>query len=383
MVDKENINKKNHIGFLDALRGFLAFWVFYGHLKMASIGREVLWGSPALAVDGFMILSGFLMAYHWARREKKFSTFWAQTKDFYLRRFFRIAPLYYLLVTIEFLWQEELFFVKSTVNKIITPAWAGIVLNFDTPVARTIDFANIFSHYSFAFGLIPKYANSNLIPDWSISLEMQFYLIFPFIVLLITSMGSFSVTFISLLAAITTNKFFGLYLDKGILWNFPQPSFLLFKINFFLAGMALAYAYLSKDAKRRIAWLFLVVISLYDASTRVQIIAAALTFMLMFDFDKNEFFNRLGSWKISKFFGDTSYSLYLLHLLIMYPILYFLFQQDWYFGLSTYVRFFVSLVIISPIVYGLSYLLHRTIEIPGILLGKKVAQRVNSNRAEK
>lgn len=381
MIDKEIKNSKNYIGFLDALRGFLAFWVFYGHLKMASIGREVLWGSPALAVDGFMILSGFLMAYHWARRENKFSTFWAQTKDFYLRRFFRIAPLYYLLVSIEFLWQEELFYIKSVVNKIITPAWAGIVVNFDIPVARTIDFANIFSHYSFTFGLIPKYANSNLIPDWSISLEMQFYLIFPFIVLLITSMGSFSVTFISLLAAITTNKFFGLYLDKGILWNFPQPSFLLFKINFFLAGMALAYAYLSKDTKRRIAWLFLVVISLYDASTRVQIIAAALTFMLMFDFDKNEFFNRLGSWKISKFFGDTSYSLYLLHLLIMYPILYFLFQQDWYFGLSTYVRFFVSLVIISPIVYGLSYLLHRIIEIPGILLGKKVAQRVNSHRA--
>lgn len=381
MVDTKIINRENHIGFLDALRGFLAFWVYYGHLKMASIGREVFWGSPALAVDGFMILSGFLMAYHWARREKKFSTFWAQTKDFYLRRFFRIAPLYYLLVSIEFLWQEELFYVKSTVNKIITPAWAGIVVNFDKPVARTIDFANIFSHYSFAFGLIPKYANSNLIPDWSISLEMQFYLIFPFIVLLITSMGSFSVTFISLLAAITTNKFFGLYLDKGILWNFPQPSFLLFKINFFLAGMALAYAYLSKDAKRRIAWLFLVAISLYDASTRVQIIAAALTFMLMFDFDKNEFFNRIGSWKVSKFFGDTSYSLYLLHLLIMYPILYFLFQQDWYFGLSTYVRFFVSLVIISPVVYGLSYLLHRIIEIPGILLGKKVAQRVNSHRS--
>jgi len=362
MVDTEIINRENHIGFLDALRGFLAFWVYYGHLKMASIGREVFWGSPALAVDGFMILSGFLMAYHWARREKKFSTFWAQTKDFYLRRFFRIAPLYYLLVSIEFLWQEELFSIKSAVNKIISPAWAGIVLNFDNPVARDIDFVNIFSHYSFVFGLIPKYANSNLIPDWSISLEMQFYLIFPFIVLLITRMGSFSVTFLSLLAAITTNKFFGLYLDKGILWNFPQPSFLLFKINFFLAGMALAYAYLSKDAKRRIAWLVLVAISLYDASTRVQIIAAALTFMLMF-------------------FGDTSYSLYLLHLLIMYPILNILFQQDWYFELSTYVRFFVSLVIISPIVYCLSYLLYRVIEMPGILLGKKVAQRVKSQRA--
>ncbi|MCJ7717965.1 MAG: acyltransferase [Anaerolineales bacterium] len=381
MVDTKIIDRENHIGFLDILRGFLAFWVYYGHLKMASIGREVFLGTPALAVDGFMILSGFLMAYHWARREKKFSTFWAQVKDFYLRRFFRIAPLYYLLVSIEFLWQTKLFSMKNAVNKVVSPAWAGIVVNFDNPVVRDINLANIISHYSFTFGLIPRFANSNLIPDWSISLEMQFYLLFPFIVLLITRFGSFSVTFFSLLAAIATNKFFGLYLDKGILWNFPQPSFILFKINFFLAGMALAYAYLSKDAKRRIAWLFLVAISLYDASTRVQIIAAALTFMLMLDFDKNEIFNRIGSWKISKFFSDTSYSLYLLHLLIMYPILNILFQQDWYFELSTYTRFFMSLAIISPIVYGLSYLLHRTIEIPGILLGKKVASLGNSQRS--
>jgi hypothetical protein len=40
MVDAEIINRENHIGFLDALRGFLAFWVYYGHLKMASIGRK-------------------------------------------------------------------------------------------------------------------------------------------------------------------------------------------------------------------------------------------------------------------------------------------------------------------------------------------------------
>jgi peptidoglycan/LPS O-acetylase OafA/YrhL len=61
MDNPTKANIEGHIGFLDALRGFLAFWVFYGHLKMASIAKDVLWGSPALAVDGFMQLSGFLM----------------------------------------------------------------------------------------------------------------------------------------------------------------------------------------------------------------------------------------------------------------------------------------------------------------------------------
>ena len=101
--------KENYIGILDTLRGFLAFWVFYGHVKMASIGKDVLWGSPAIAMDGFMLLSGFLMAYHWILRKDKFKTIWLQTKDFYTGRFFRIAPLYYLLFTIGYIFQDSLF----------------------------------------------------------------------------------------------------------------------------------------------------------------------------------------------------------------------------------------------------------------------------------
>jgi len=43
---------------------------------MASIGKDVIWGSLGLAVDGFMLLSGFLTTYHWVRREDRFQSFW-------------------------------------------------------------------------------------------------------------------------------------------------------------------------------------------------------------------------------------------------------------------------------------------------------------------
>ena len=218
---------------------------------MASIGQDVIWGSPALAVDGFMLLSGFLMAYHWILREGRFESFKQQVKDFYIRRYFRIAPLYYALFTVAIIFQNELSVIKNTVNALVPPPWKGRFVIFDNPVFRKISLANIFTHYSFTFGFIPKFANSNILPDWSIGLEMQFYLIFPLLVFLISKMGPFSVTFASLMLAIATNKLFGLYQDPGILGKFGQPSMILFKINYFLAGMAIAYGSISLVRKIR------------------------------------------------------------------------------------------------------------------------------------
>jgi len=349
---------------------------------MASIGKDVLWGSPKLAVDGFMLLSGFLMVYHWILREGKFISFWDQLKDFYIRRFFRIAPLYYVLLTAGFVLQDKLFVIKNWVNQIIPPAWGGEVIPFDNPVVQELSFGNIFSHYSFTFGLIPKYANSTILPDWSISLEMQFYFLLPLLVLLLAKFGSFSITFAVLLITITAKKFIGLGMHAGLIARYPQPSLLLFKLNFFLAGMTIAYAYLSKDNNRKIGWLLLGIMSLYGAKLQVFVIALIMVFLLFFDNNGKEFLSKIGSWRISKFVGDSSYALYLLHLMVIYPILYFLFQQDWYGKLAIYPRLLVSLLIVSPIVYGLSYVLHRVIELPGILLGKRIVANFSKNKRE-
>jgi len=54
---------KNHITCLDGIRGLLAMWVFWGHICIFVGLKMPILGTPALAVDLFMLLSGFLMAY--------------------------------------------------------------------------------------------------------------------------------------------------------------------------------------------------------------------------------------------------------------------------------------------------------------------------------
>jgi len=339
---------------------------------MASIGKDVIWGSPALAVDGFMILSGFLMAYHWVLREERFQSFWQQAKDFYIRRFFRIAPLYYSLLIIVFIWQSKFVAVKEAVNKIIPPAWGGAVLVLDNPDFQPLSFWNVFSHFSFTFGFIPKFVNSNMLPDWSIGLEMQFYLLFPILVLIIARFGSAATTFLVFLSTITTAKYVGLYDHAGLIARFPQPSFIFFKLNIFLSGMAIAYAYLAKENKRKVYWILISILSLFNAKIHIFIIAALIILLLFFDENSKDILSRIGNGKLSKFLGDTSYGLYLMHLPVMYPILYILFSQDWFLQLPIYPRLLMTVIIISPVVYGLAYLVNRFIELPGIRFGKRI-----------
>src|SRR6185503_13989003 len=94
---------------------------------------------------------------------------------FYVRRFFRIAPLYYVLLAV--------FFLTG-------PAMAGCregLAQYFPDTANDPDryldrsFENIAMHVSFLFGLSKTYVVRTTMPDWSISLEMQFYWAFPFL----------------------------------------------------------------------------------------------------------------------------------------------------------------------------------------------------------
>ena len=119
--------KEDYLGILDGVRGLMAFCVLFNHLELICIGRQIHGsGLGARAVDVFMFLSGFLMAYHWHIREKKFNGFRNQSKDFYIRRFFRIAPLYYLLLTIALMGQKYFFSVKSYLDNFFRFTWLKV-----------------------------------------------------------------------------------------------------------------------------------------------------------------------------------------------------------------------------------------------------------------
>ena len=172
--------------------------------------------------------------------------------------------------------------------------------------------------------------------------------------------------------AIATNNLFGLYLRDGLLGNFPQPTLILFKINVFVAGMAVAFAYLSNNNRQRIIWFILCASSLLTSAIQIKIMALFIVLMFFSDREDKWHLKNIGSGKLSKFFADTSYSVYLSHLLILVPAQYFLFRYDWYVNMSQLAKFITSLFGVGILVYGISFLLFHIVELPGITFGKKV-----------
>ena len=82
-----------HIGALDGLRGGAALWVLIGHATILTGTRIPILSKPDLAVDLFMMLSGFLMCFHYLERRE--TEPWHRRSTwtlFWTRRFFRIAP---------------------------------------------------------------------------------------------------------------------------------------------------------------------------------------------------------------------------------------------------------------------------------------------------
>ncbi len=364
------------IAWVDGLRGIAALWVLLSHVQILSGLRNVpllSWGS--LAVDLFMMLSGFLMAHNFLLRESEepwdsgttLIAFWA-------RRFFRIAPIYYLLLVVALLVGPYMGACRDAIAH-VWPATATSGYRYTDQSA-----ANLFLHLSFLFGALPEYAFRTPLPDWSIGLEMQFYLFFPFAMLAMRRFGFIVVGVILSLIGLTVVQaapaFFGRY---------EMPSFLPMKLYMFIVGMWLGIGRM-KGALRAGLVAALAVAALVgfkegsdEAVARVLMIGSM--YYLMNDGSlPTTFVDRwvtrkvrlLFMSKVAKFLGDTSYCVYLLHLLVLLPVAAFLASNSAYVALPAPVRFSLVLSIVLPIVLLSAWALYHTVEQGGIRMGKAV-----------
>lgn len=365
-----NVTKKEWFPYLDGIRGTAALLVMTAHCM-----TWAAWDGPiksaALAVDVFMILSGFLMTYHYREREK--TQPWESSKTwyiFYIRRFFRIAPLYYLLMIPSFIFYQQF----NDFHKVLNPA-GNSSLNADlfTP---PVDLVNVLTHITFIFGLIPKYTASLPIPDWSLSLEMQFYAVFPFLMLLFKKISYFWISLSLCVVSFIANHF--------LLTQFPQPAFLLFKINFFVIGILLAEAYYFKNKKTFTSIcliVLLIIISGYSRKAEVILFVVALLTTLMF-YDETDDVLKINkvfrvtrnilSNRIAGFMSDTSYSVYLAHNLLLVPLAYWFYSFPWYTSQPGYIKFMILFAVVAPLTYSAAFLLFKYVEKPGIAIGKSV-----------
>ncbi len=371
----------SHVAALDGFRAGLALWVYLGHLSQAVGYSNYFLGLHALAVDLFMVLSGFLMVYTWKGSQQVHLSFLKTSALFYLARFFRIAPLYYVLLVVCYVFLPQLNQMHDDALKLIPPPWVQDLTQYNPKSGWVFDSLRWFYlHVSFAFGVVPGMEASTPLPDWSLSLEMQFYLIFPALLLLLGK-GPWALLVLALSAAVLAlfaPGLFGSYLTPGSLAHFGQPSLLAYRLNAFLAGMALAFWLRQRRLQApsrlvNVVTVLAIVICLLPLSKPVILIYgvfAALTF------DKIPPLNWLLSRKPFKILGDISYSIYLAHLLVVIPAVYWLLQSSTFMGLSAVAKFCCAVGLTCPVVLGASYLLHQFVEQPAIRLGRSLSKKL-------
>lgn len=378
---EKNITK---IGFLDGLRGFAALWVVMTHILVYNGTDIPILSAGNVAVDVFMMISGFLMTYHYMERravepwEKPLTWF-----SFWVRRFFRIAPVYYVVL-----------FIKMMVSADYS-AWHETIGGFFQPVATDYtrysdhSFQNIFMHLSFLFGMHPFYSSrSPGMPDWSISLEMQFYFVLPFLALLSTIRGGLYALSIILVGICWAAWIpFSDYLSAFFL-----PSFLGLKIHMFLIGMILADGAIKKNHNMLLQLVWILVLATAPLETSILQRAALIRYAVVVMLFLLVNWQRLPEWLIVKrivavadkflshrfcvFMADMSYSVYLLHHFFILPITILLLQHFGHEPNSGLIRSALCFVAVVPLSYLSAFIMHKTIEVHGIKLGRMIVAKL-------
>lgn len=300
--------------------------------------------------------------------------------SFWIRRFFRIAPIYYLTL-----------FVALPLGPWLGRLRSQIAVSFSNPPSQPVRFFdqgwdNILAHVSLLFGFIPHYHFRTPLPDWSIGLEMQFYMAIPFIMILCKRIGFMASAAVLLIAASIAKFMFADFMD-----SFEMPTILPLKINLFLSGMLIAAAL---AAETRQMWLLVMtsvamaILPLYhptgpigvglQAGSAAVLAIFALQHRMPLPSQLRRLVSLLSDWLgkgIFRFMGETSYSVYLIHYFIIIPVsrfvIYILGTNGHPAG-----RVLLCVAISVPVTYAIAWVLFKTVEASGIGLGRTIVGKV-------
>ncbi|WP_286239404.1 acyltransferase family protein [Neptuniibacter halophilus] len=258
-------------------------------------------------VDIFFVLSGFLITNSILQGVNKgqFSLF-----DFYTRRFFRIIPATIAVIAITFIFANYILFPEE-MKDLAESALAFFQLKSNFWAANSIGYFDIGVEYK------------PFVHFWSLSVELQFYLVFPLLIIFVLRKGGDAISlliFVLIFLLSLTYASISVYVDQ----NESYFSTVMRAWQFCLGIMVSIY--LNKTSWNRhisskvilIASYVLIVISFYffDSESRfpglnalLPCIATALIIILGGSEKKKEnvIINSL------VYVGRTSFSIYLVH----------------------------------------------------------------------
>ena len=173
--------------YIDSLRGLAILLVLLVHNGQSSCfphQLNLLIRDGQYGVQLFFLVSAFtLMLSYENRKEEK-----SATLKFYTRRFFRIAPMYYIALIY--------FFFQN---------YIGFNYFYTGEIKNSIPWDAVLSNALFIHGIKPTWINSAVPGGWSIAVEMTFYLLLPFICKVITNINR---SFIFLLGCLLLSSLF-------------------------------------------------------------------------------------------------------------------------------------------------------------------------------
>lgn len=305
---------------LDLLRGILGYGIITSHFFFfynSSIFAETI---SILCVDIFFVLSGYVLAPQVLNFSNSDSS--KQLKVFYLRRWMRTLPLYFVVVIFIF------------------------------TLLQNINISDLIKYLTFTAYLKKNFLQNDFFPvAWSLCVEELYYLIMPIIVLVIKKnvnklfiflsfVGLFFVLFYDLnhkdFRTLTFFSLTNILIGLIIFININNWKSNKYKILFYVFALLLFFNSLGKLIDND-SLIMLSSVWGYDFFAIIVFI-----FFLNFKLPKYNFLI-----KFYKFLSNQTYSLYLWHL----PVLYIL----KFYNINSSIKLFCIYIFINFVISYLSY----------------------------
>lgn len=344
------IRTETRVNSYDFLRGLAILGVMSAHIIQAfPVGIQIidkLLGFGAKGVQLFFFISAITMCHMWVLRGKEENP----TRNFYIRRFLRIAPLFWLAI---------IFYVS------VNDSQDKILLH------------QILLTTSFLHGFWPDSINSVVPGGWSIAVEMTFYLIFPKIIKICKNNKNYyliaAVSFYFLNTVIVTPFLSHIFLFEtgSLVGSFLYMQFFN-QLPIFMLGCFLYFS-IEEKAPMRLVWYVMYIclwllsalgVDKFTESKHATFLSAYI-FIGIISWIVIE---KKISFKPVELLGKKSYAIYLVHFYVIHLVTKFL-QEFFPIGLG---GFIIAYTVILMLSYVLAKIIYMYIEKPVYKFAKTI-----------
>jgi peptidoglycan/LPS O-acetylase OafA/YrhL len=295
-----SIVKKNYHNHIQTLRAVAVLLVFAFHLKID------FFSNGYLGVDIFFLISGYVITKHLL---DNFDFEKNPIKNFFIKRIFRIVPVYFFIIGL-FYFIFLLFGPLTEIDYFIDKL--KYIISFTT---------NIF-YLNYQRDYFDNIFDDPLNHTWSLGVEMQFYLLYPFFLYyLIKNKINLKRVFITIILLLFLFTLIVNFKNKNLVFYFPLFRFW----EFLLGGLAYLYNVKKKFSNNSlfVIFFFLILclkIFFFKGDDKIidLLIVVLSTFYFLYYYTNENILKKLFNNKILIYLGNISYSFYLWHLLIIY-----------------------------------------------------------------